>query len=76
MKRAKRAIQKVAILKETSVEEVYSSLQAIILEVWNNPVKRAGMAQVPHRGEYPTPEELIAYSSYLVVKQGREDLVF
>jgi len=60
---ARRAIEEVAQCKGTSVEHVRKHIQSAIISGMTcpDPEVRSGWENIPRAGEYPTPEELIAY---------------
>ena len=63
--RAKRSIEKVAANNNTTPAEVRREIEAAIRWARLNPDPkvREFWASIPHKGEYPTPEEAIVYLS-------------
>jgi len=59
----KQAIQAVAKQHGISMEEAMKEMERAILSGYSNPDEqvRAYWKQIPCKGEYPTPEELIAF---------------
>ena len=60
---ARRALEKIARREGTSVEHVRKHIQVAIISGMTNqdPKVQAEWENIPRAGEYPTPEELIAY---------------
>ncbi|MEA4854107.1 MAG: hypothetical protein VB082_07515 [Christensenella sp.] len=59
----KQAIKAVAKQHGMSVEETIKEMEKAIIEGYSNPDEqiRAYWKQIPCKGEYPTPEELIVF---------------
>ncbi len=60
---ARRALEEIARREGTSVEHVRKHIQVAIISGMTSPDPnvRAEWEKIPRAGEYPTPEELIAY---------------
>ncbi len=60
---ANKAIQRVAQQENKSFSEVYTAIQEAICTAFHtpNPAVQAKWAQIPRKGEIPTPEELLAW---------------
>lgn len=69
--KAKKAIQKMARQHDVSEDEMRREIKAYIAEAWNSkdPATQAYWRSFPSKGEYPTPEEAIAYLSQQVKKK-------
>lgn len=62
---AQAALRQIARREGCSVEAVRKHIQIAIISGMTNPdpaVRRA-WAKIPRKGEYPTPEEVIAYEA-------------
>lgn len=62
----RRTFRKIARENGVSLEEVRADMQAAINTAYQNPPDDGGVIlayqrQVPHKGEIPTPEEVIRY---------------
>lgn len=56
--------QKIAALHKTTPEQVYRSIQEAIEQAYTAPQDgqvRKFQAEVPRRGAFPTPEEMLAF---------------
>ena len=63
----RKVYRKIARENGTTVKEVRAEMQAAITAAWNNPgneIIRAYQAQVPTKGNVPTPEEVISYVAH------------
>jgi hypothetical protein len=60
--KAKRALKKLAKQKEISEREVRREIEIAIAEAMKSPEPQAQAfwKSIPHKGEQPTPEEVIA----------------
>lgn len=63
LKRAEDALRQIARRENTNVETVRKHIQLAIISGMTNPdpAVQAAWSKIPHEGEYPTPEEVIAY---------------
>lgn len=64
IKQAEEALKQIARQKNTDVETVRKHIQIAIISGMTSPdpaVQKA-WSKIPRRGEYPTPEEVIAYA--------------
>lgn len=63
IKRAKRALQQVAKRDGVSIRTVRREIEIAIATALKkpDPKAKAFWLSIPHKGEYPTPEEVIAY---------------
>lgn len=61
---AKKALDEIARRENSSVENVRKHIQVAIISGMTNPdpAVRKTWAKIPRKGEYPTPEEVIAYA--------------
>lgn len=64
IQRAEEAVRKIAQAEGISVKKVRKHIQVAIISGMTSPdpTVRAKWTEIPRRGEYPTPEEVIAYS--------------
>lgn len=69
---AERAIARIASEHHTSVEEVRLQIKIAMLNglASDDPKIKAYWQSIPHEGDVPTPEELIAYTANVVKKRG------
>jgi len=67
---AEAALQKVAMKNHTTVEEVRKEIKLAMLAGMCNPdpAVQAKWKEIPHKGEVPTPEEMIAHLAGKLVK--------
>lgn len=63
--RVKNALEAVAAMNGISVSEVHAEIQNAIQEALENPDPSVQQfwASIPHKGDIPTPEEVIGYLS-------------
>ncbi|MNW53563.1 hypothetical protein D3C74_311280 [compost metagenome] len=66
--KAKKALKKLAKQKGISVEVVRHEIEIAITEGMKSPEPQAQVfwSSIPHKGERPTPEEVITYIAGLV----------
>lgn len=65
LKRAGGALKQIARRENSDVETVRKHIQIAIISGMTNPdpAVREAWAKIPRKGEYPTPEEVIAYET-------------
>lgn len=65
LRSAQRAIEEIARREGTDVEHVRKHIQIAIISGMTNPDPQvqAAWRAIPRAGEYPTPEEVIAYEA-------------
>lgn len=73
----RQILRKVAKENGVTLAEVRAEMQAAIDVAYQSPpedggVTRAYQQRVPHKGETPTPEELIRYSARQIQKNRRQ----
>lgn len=68
---AERAIARIALEHHTTVEEVRLQIKIAMLNglASDDPKIKAYWKSIPHEGEVPTPEELIAYTATVLKKE-------
>lgn len=66
--KAKRALKKLAKQKGISEKEVRREIEIAIAEAMKSPEPQAQVfwESIPHKGEQPTPEEVITYIADMV----------
>ena len=66
--KAKKALKKLAKQKGISEKEVRREIEIAIEEAMKSPEpqEQAFWKSIPHKGEQPTPEEVIAYIAEMV----------
>jgi hypothetical protein len=69
---AERAIARIALEYHTTVEEVRLQIKVAMLNglASDDPKIKAYWKSIPHEGDVPTPEELIAFTSKILKKRG------
>lgn len=70
-RKASRTLQKLAKEKGIGIEEIRREIMIAFEEGRKNPdpAIQASWKEIPSKGEYPTPEEVIAYMSKKIKKQ-------
>lgn len=65
LKRAEEALKQIARRENIDVETVRKHIQVAIISGMTSPdpAVREAWAKIPHKGKYPTPEEVIAYET-------------
>lgn len=63
LKQAEKALKQIARRENTDVETIRKHIQLAIISGMTNPdhAVQDAWKKIPHKGEYPTPEEVIAY---------------
>ncbi len=64
LKKAEKALKQIARRENTSVEVVRKHIQVAIISGMTNsaPDVQKTWSKIPRKGDYPTPEEVIAYA--------------
>ena len=71
---AEQALQKVALNNGTTVEDVKKEISLAIFAGMSNPDPnvQAMWKDIPHAGEFPTPEEMITYITERVIESKKQ----
>ena len=68
-KKIKKALKKVAAENGVSLAEVQREIEAALAMAQADPASQGAWAAIPHEGEQPTAEEVIAHLAKLVDKK-------